>query len=104
MFKDRMMYSLEDSFDKIIAADDFVYGKYVVTLKEVMNSCDTAMVLRISQKVFQELEVLSKDPQNCKVTQYLDRDAFDLAKAKDDMDKSVSFLLMRRTSILNKLR
>jgi CotH kinase protein len=101
---DRMIFSIEDSFDKTIVADDFLYAKYLVTLKKLLLDCDSTMLTETSQEVLHELELLSKDQENSRVTLFLDRDPFDFGGTKNDIGKAIPFLLHRRNSLLENLK
>ena len=101
-YKDRMLFSLEDSFDKKIASDDYIYSKYKETLNQLLFLFDSTLVTSSSQKVMHELESLSLNPENVQATRYLDKDPFDIENAKQDMHKSISYLLSHMDILLKK--
>lgn len=104
IYADRMIFSLEDPFDKTIASDDYVYSSYLDVLRQLLLDCDTAVLVGISKKVLKELEVLSNDPTNCRATLYLDKEPFDIQNARVNISNAITFLVQRRNSLLHKLR
>jgi len=98
--KDRMLFSLEDSFDKKIASDDYVYSKYKETLNRLLLRFDSALVKSAFQKVLDELESLSINPENVQATRYMDKDPFDIENAKQDAEKYMEYLINHRIILL----
>ena len=102
-FTDHMIFSFEDSFDKTIASDDFVYSKYLNVMKELLSDTDSAQLTTAFQKILDELVQLSNNPENCSTTLYLDQIPFDIEDAEYDIQKSMNYLLSHRSIILKKL-
>lgn len=102
-FTDHMIFSIEDSFDRTIASDDFVYSKYLQVMKQLLLDTDSTLLTNASQKILYELDQLSINPENCSATLYLDQIPFDIEDAKYDIEKSMNYLLNHRNIILKKL-
>ena len=102
-FKERLIFSLEDDLDKTIVRDDYVYSKYELSLKDLLITCDSSMLATTSQKVLSELIAVSHNPENSKVSLYLDKEPFDIESAKYDVEKSIAYLQSRRSLVLKEL-
>jgi hypothetical protein len=99
----RLIFSLEDSFDRTIAADPAIYSSYLKTLKNVIATCDSTLISTTSQQVVKELDLLSKNEAQRKATLYIDKEEFDIDKTHTDIKESMNFLLTRRRATLKKL-
>jgi spore coat protein H len=102
-FGEKMIFSLEDSFDRMIAADPVVYSSYLKSLKNVLTICDSTLITTTSQRVLNELDHLNKNEAQRKATLYIDKEEFDIDKTHKDIKESMSFLLTRRRVALKKL-
>ncbi len=102
-YRERMIFSLEDDLDRTIAADDFVYDRYKEVFKPLLQAMDSTLLNTMKNKVLGELEVLSKNPVNGRVTKYLDKDEFVLEEAIFDLERTLNFLQLRRTVLLDGL-
>ncbi|MGB5371533.1 MAG: CotH kinase family protein, partial [Flavobacteriaceae bacterium] len=103
ILKDRMIFSLEDQLDKTIAADDYVYEHYKRILKMLLENIDNAVLETLTQQVLNELKVVGAHQKHAKVTRYLDKTPFKIEEAVYDMDRTVQFLKLRRTVLLDEL-
>lgn len=102
-FREHMIFSMEDDLDKTIAKDDFIYSKYLGSLKKVLQTTDSTTLAVNGQKVLQELAQLGSDPEICQASRYLDKDPFDIEKAKYDIERAMKYLHYRRIVILKEL-
>lgn len=100
---DKLIFSLEDSFDRMIAGDPVIYSSYLKTLKNVIATCDPTLISTTSQQVVKELDLLSKNEAQRKATLYIDKEEFDIDKTHTDIKESMNFLLTRRRATLKKL-
>jgi spore coat protein H len=103
ILKDRMIFSLEDQLDKTIAADDYVYEHYKRILKMLLENIDNTLLETITQQVLNELKSVGAHPKHAEVTRYLDKTPFKIEEAVYDMDRTVQFLKLRRTVLLDEL-
>ncbi len=97
------IFSLEDDLDRTIAADYYVYGKYMVSLNDMLMELDSIHLTDMAKKVRDELKLLGKNPINYDHTLYLDRDKFKMGEANYDIDRAMRFLQIRRRVLLAKL-
>ena len=103
MFPERLIFSLEDSFDRTIAKDDYLYAQYLNTLRKVLTLCDDALLNQTSQKALNEIQSLDKDPQNGIVTKYMDKESFNINDAIKDIETSMTFIKSRKAATLSQL-
>ncbi|MGB5273451.1 MAG: CotH kinase family protein [Flavobacteriaceae bacterium] len=101
--KDRMIFSLEDQLDKTIAADDYVYEHYKRILKKLLESIDNTLLETSVHQVLNELKKVGAHPKHAEVTRYLDKMSFTIEDADYDLDRTVQFLKLRRTVLLDEL-
>lgn len=102
-FKERLIYSLEDELDYTIAADDFVYGKYIEVLKTILTICSDELMDEKANQVLLELTQMSGNHEDTQATMYVDKEPFKIEEAKYDINKSIEFLKKRRAFVLEKI-
>ena len=99
----KMIFSTEEMLDQVIGADDFLYERYLASLKSTLLQLSPEKVKKNIDQVIEELTYLAKDEEAAMVSRYMDKFPFELGKAQTDAARTYDFLVYRRNAILLKL-
>lgn len=99
ILKDRLVYSVEDALDRVIASDHLVYRKYLETVKDMLQLADSALVTGLANKVGAELQDLNGRIDGA-YPAYLDQRPFAIDEALADLKSSMKFLHNRRLYLM----
>ncbi len=99
---DRLIFSIEDDLDYIIAKDDYLYSKYKVILKEVINDADDNCISSIFSGLKKELKPFYENAQIIEQSAY-DRDPASYELYVQNCSDKLDFIIQRRAEILSKL-
>lgn len=101
--KDKMIFSIEDELDQRIASDAWLYLQYRAAFKEMLVTRNMEVISHTFNQVLHELEQIGNDPDINKVSGYLEKESFNLDKAKQDIKNTQEFLLNQRIVLLKTL-
>jgi hypothetical protein len=99
----KMIFSTEEALDQVIGADDFLYQKYLASLKRTLLHVSPEKVKATMDQVIGELTYLARDEEAAMASRYLDKFPFEIGKAQTAISKTYDFLLYRRNAILQEL-
>jgi len=99
----KMIFSTEEIMDQVIASDDFLYKKYLASLKSTLLELSPEKVKATMDQVIEELTYLARDEEGVMASRYLDKVPFEIVKAQADVARTYNFLVNRRQSILSQL-
>jgi hypothetical protein len=96
----KMIFSTEEVLDQVIGADNFLYEKYLASLKGMLLHLSPEKVKATMDQVIGELTDLARDEEAVMASRYLDKFPFEIGKAQTEISKTYDFLLYRRNAIL----
>lgn len=99
-YPDKRLFSLEESLDVAIAGNSQLYSQYETSMKNMLQTLDSASLTSSARQVIHELEQLSKDKEMAAVTLFLDKQPFNIDVARQDILYSLDMILRRRKWIL----
>lgn len=99
---ERLIFSIEDDLDYIIAKDDYLYSRYKVILKEVMDNLDKNYVESIFSSLQKELKPFYENSQIIEQSEY-DRDPASYELFLQNYSDKLDFIIQRRAEILSEL-
>ena len=98
----RLIFSIEDDMDYIIATDDFLYQKYLVELSYVLSKITTSKISSSFQSLNNELSIFYQIPEVIEQSEF-DANATSLELFTSNIANKEAFLLNRIMWISNEL-
>lgn len=99
-YPDKKLFSLEESLDVAIAADNQLYNLYDQSLRKMLTTIDSIQLSSSAHQVILELQKLSEDKTMAAATLFLDKQPFNIDIAKQDILYSVDMITKRRRWII----
>ena len=99
---DKLIFSIEDDLDYIIAKDNYLYSNYLVYLKEVMENLGNNYIENVFLSLKEELKPFYKDNEIIEQTKY-DRDPTNYDLYIQNYSDKLNFIIQRRAEIIAKL-
>jgi len=99
---DRLIFSIEDDLDYIIAKDDYLYSRYKSILEEVINNLDNNDIESIFSSLKKELKPFYNNSQIIEQSAY-DRDPASYELYLQNYSDKLDFIIQRRAEIVSKL-
>jgi len=100
--RDKLIYSIEDDLDYIIATDSVLYARYMAAVRSLLLELGNEDVLEVMEQTQRELAPFYADDQVIFQSQY-DQKATDRKKWKSNMEEKSSFLIERLEHMKDKL-
>ena len=102
-YADRLMFSLEDDLDKKIAGDDYVYGKYLHTYREFLNSLTGDRLRNVLTAVFDKVCPYYQDSATISQSAYDQYGETDINKLEADLNNIYEYITLRSTEVAEKI-
>lgn len=99
---EKLIFSIEDDLDYIIAKDPYLYSIYLEELEKLMNLITEDAIRQAFTSIEQELKSFFDVPEIVDQSQH-DTDACDPQKLIEEINDKESFLINRRQDIIDKL-
>jgi hypothetical protein len=101
--KNKLIFSGEDPLDRAIAGDEYVYEKYKSAFRKMLLALPPETLTRIADRVNDELRLLNEDGMSARASLFLGKEPFQLEQAKEDIRRSLDFIVARRNALLKDL-
>ena len=99
---EKLIFSIEDDLDYVIAKDEYLYSKYLVILKEVLIDLDNAYIESIFLNLNEELKPFYENSQIIEQSKF-DRDPANYELYIQNYSDKLNFIIQRRAELLSKL-
>lgn len=99
----KLIYSIEDDLDYIIAIDDFLYGKYLIELEYVISQFSTADIEQMFDALKEQLDPFYAIPEVIAHSEY-DESVTSMKKYIDNLIAKEKFLIDRLKWIASELQ